>query len=435
MNINLPYTPTQMQSEVHADGSEFKVVVFGRRSGKSVLLLNEALTICLEKPNARVWIIAPTFGQAKDIYWRDPEMIDKYIPIELVEVKNDSELLIKFINGSILQLKGADRPETMRGVGLDFIGLDEVAEWRYAEETINSILLPTLIDRKGRAMFIGTPKGFNYFYELYLNEKTDTRWKSWRVPTWDSGAPWILTKEGIRELNDLKRESEERPYIAQEYGAEFKKYTGLVYKNFDDRIHVKDFDVPKTANIWCGMDFGYNNPTVCLFAYFDHDGRCFIFNEYYKKKENIKSHAGRIKAIRNRYPNRLELVVGDNANKQEINEYAEYDWFISPVKGTNKKILTGISKIQQRLKVDPSTDKPMLFIHPRCTNTILELERYRWKENKKPSETDDPDIPEKKHDHAMDALRYLILTYEERDEEEDDLQSIIIKKPSIYGGY
>ena len=157
MEILIPYTPSERQLELLTSPARFKVAVWGRRSGKSTFAINEAIKVCLEKPNAKVWVVAPTFNQAKDIYWRGGDMLNKYLLKEMYKRKNDSELLVEFKNGSILQFKGADRPDVMRGSGLDLVILDEISEHRYAQQAWEEILLPALSDRNGKAIFIGTP--------------------------------------------------------------------------------------------------------------------------------------------------------------------------------------------------------------------------------------------------------------------------------------
>ena len=418
MRIVHPYEPTDKQAELHGDSTRFKVAVFGRRSGKSTFALNEAIQVCLEKPNSKVWIICPTFAQAKDIYWIGPDMVNKFVLPEYVKRKNDSTLLIEFKTGSILQFKGADRPEVMRGVALDLLISDEIAEHRYAKETWEQILLPALSDKQGQAIFIGTPKGYNFMYELYelgQNENLEV-WKSWKVPTWKSGAPWTQTRAGKKELKRLEEQMTEDAYM-QEYGADFRKHTGLVFKTFERDVHVQSFEVNATYPLEVGQDFGYTNPTAVLFSYFDNDDTWYIFDEYYASQKPIIEHAGSLMAKRNLYNNKLKSAFGDSEDPQSIAEYAKYDWYLTPAPKPKGSIITGISRIEERMKINAVTGRPKVIIHPRCQNLIYELERYRWKEQKN-YELNEADTPEKAYDHLIDAMRYIVLNHRTEQKQE-----------------
>ena len=411
-----PYKPTQIQNHIHGHKARFKVCVMGRRSGKSVLLLNEAIQVCLETPKAKCWLIATTYGQAKDIYWRDSRMIKEYILPEYYAKKNDGELLIEFRNGSIFQLKGADRPELLRGSGLDFLGCDEISEWRYSQQTWEEILLPSLSDKQGRCIFIFTPKGFNYAYQLYkrgLGAGKDD-WKSWRIPTWDSQVPWLDTEKGkqemVRAISRAQESKDAMNVFMQEFGAKFRKYVGLVFKDFDVGVHVRRFDIQPSWQIECGMDFGLQNPTTCIFAVFDEDDNCYIIDEYGARNKTIFEHAGKILAIRNEYKNPLRKVSGDSANAQEIKEFGAHGWFVSAVQKTKDSVSVGISKIQERLAINPINKKPRLLIAPHCKGVINEFQRYRWQESKD-SELNKKEKPEKADDHYLDALRYMLLSH------------------------
>ena len=104
----------------------------------------------------------------------------------------------------------------------------------------------------------------------------------------------------------------------------------------------------------------------------------------------------------------MKAIYGDSEDSSAIAEYSRYGWFITPVSKDRKSVATGIDRIIERLKVNPVTKQPKLFIHPNCVNLIKEIERYRWKERRADS---DQDEPEKEFDHLMDAMRYIILMH------------------------
>ena len=164
------------QQEVWTDDSRFKVIAAGRRTGKSRLAAWRLIVSALEADKGHVWYIAPTQQQARDIMWQ--QLLELGNPVIASSHVNNMQLTL--INGSVISLKGADRPETMRGVALKFVVLDEYADIK--PTVFEQILRPALADLKGQCVFIGTPKGRNHFYDLYkLGKKEVKDWKSWHL--------------------------------------------------------------------------------------------------------------------------------------------------------------------------------------------------------------------------------------------------------------
>ena len=154
---------TKPQSEVISDNSRFRVLITGRRFGKTYLAINE-LAKFASKSNQKVWYVAPTYRQAKQICWA--ELKDKLIEHKWVKNVNNSDLTITLKNNSKITLRGADNEQSLRGVGLNFIVLDEFADIH--KEAWYEVLRPTLSDTGGHALFCGSPRGFgNWSYELF----------------------------------------------------------------------------------------------------------------------------------------------------------------------------------------------------------------------------------------------------------------------------
>ena len=149
------------QKKVWADETRFHVVAAGRRTGKSRLAAYRLIVEALQSEKGHVFYVAPTQGQARDIMWQ----VLLEVGHAVITGSHINNLQIKLINGATISLKGADRPETMRGVSLKFLVLDEYADMK--PMVWEQILRPALADLKGRAMFIGTPMGRNHFYDLY----------------------------------------------------------------------------------------------------------------------------------------------------------------------------------------------------------------------------------------------------------------------------
>ena len=179
-DLNIELIP--WQQDVWVDEARFQVVVAGRRTGKSRLAAWKLIIRALESGKGHVFYVAPTQGQARDIMWQT--LLELGAPV--VVSSHINNLQIKLINGATISLKGADRPETMRGVSLKYVVLDEYADMK--PEVFEQILRPALADQKGDALFIGTPMGRNHFYELYQYALLgdDPLYKAWHFTSYDS---------------------------------------------------------------------------------------------------------------------------------------------------------------------------------------------------------------------------------------------------------
>ena len=179
-DLNIELLP--WQQDVWNDDTRFKIVAAGRRTGKSRLATWLLIVRALSAGKGHVFYVAPTQGQARDIMWQtilelgNPVIVSSHI----------NNLQIKLINGATISLKGADRPETMRGVSLKFLVMDEYADMK--PEVFEQILRPALADQKGDALFIGTPMGRNHFYELYQYAELDDdpTYKAWHFTSYDN---------------------------------------------------------------------------------------------------------------------------------------------------------------------------------------------------------------------------------------------------------
>lgn len=216
--VTIPYTPNKFQAEIHNDKHRYKIICWHRQAGKSTLAINEIIKRAFSIKGTYFYI-APTYRQAKMIAW---DMIQNYLPAKLIAKKNENELSILLINGSKISLKGADSPDSLRGVSLNGVIMDEYATMN--TNVWNEIIQPTLTRTDGWAIFIGTPRGKGHFYEMF---KMGTRaepnnWRSWQLSAHKSG---ILPQE---ELDEIKRNLPERLY-QQEYMAEFQDDGGVVF--------------------------------------------------------------------------------------------------------------------------------------------------------------------------------------------------------------
>ena len=180
---NLNFKLLKWQQEVHSDKTRFKVVVAGRRCGKSRQAAIELILEGLQCPEGSgVMYVAPTQGQARVIIWQVLMELGR----EVIASSHVNNSEITLINGVIIYVRGADRPDTLRGVSLWFVVLDEFADMK--PSAWEQVIRASLSDKRGKALFIGTPKGRNHFFDLYkLGESgDDPEWKSWTFTTADN---------------------------------------------------------------------------------------------------------------------------------------------------------------------------------------------------------------------------------------------------------
>ena len=170
------------QREVFDDPHRFRIVAAGRRFGKSRLAAWLLLIEALKSESKDVFYVAPTFQQAKDIMWG----VLKELGRDVIQSAHENTSVLTLVNGRKIYLKGADRPDTLRGVGLHFLVIDEYADIK--PNVWEQILRPALADVQGKALFIGTPKGRNHFYELYkyAEDGKDDDWKEFHFSSYDN---------------------------------------------------------------------------------------------------------------------------------------------------------------------------------------------------------------------------------------------------------
>ena len=183
--------------------ARFRTVVAGRRWGKTHWVSIELLMAAAAKPKQKCWYVAPTFAMAKQIAW---QKLKEIIPEDWILKIWENSLTILLKNGSTIELKGADRPDSVRGVGVHFLVLDEFQDMK---KELWTAIRPVLTDTSGRCIFIGTPKSYNHLYEMYdrgqlnSNGKKNPQWESWQFPT--SSSPFIAAEEIESARGDLDR--------------------------------------------------------------------------------------------------------------------------------------------------------------------------------------------------------------------------------------
>ena len=227
------------QKQVWSDDTRFKIVAAGRRTGKSRLAAWMLIVNALQADRGHVFYVAPTQGQARDIMWQT--LLELAHPV--VTNAHINNLQIKLVNGATISLKGADRPETMRGVSLKFLVMDEYADMK--PEVFEQILRPALADQKGAALFIGTPMGRNHFYDLYkyAELEDDESYTAWHFTSYDNE---LLDPEEI----DLAKKSMSSYAFRQEFMASFEARGSEMFKE----EWVKFGETPEIGDYYISID-------------------------------------------------------------------------------------------------------------------------------------------------------------------------------------
>lgn len=389
---------TQAQNKIASDTHRFRVLNCGRRFGKTTLAIEEIKGKALAK-TSRIAYIAPTYQQARDIAW---DALKKELRPVTISV-NESRLEVKIKNiqkgESLIILRGWEAVETLRGQSFDFLVLDEVATMRNFWGGWNEVLSPTLTDRAGDALFISTPRGFNHFYDLFNLQDKDDTYKSFHFTTYDN--------DHIPK-SEIEREKKSKPEdaFAQEYLAEFRKMEGLVYREFNrDRHLFDDYTEHTIAETLVGVDFGYTNPAAILTIEKDYDAKYWVRYEWYKRGKTVEQIIEYASALKGNtyYP--------DPENAEGCQRMGDSGLNVREVVKSPGSVKSGIDKVRELFKQN------RIFVHKDCVNLISELETYRYPDKKEGKNEDEN--PVKENDHALDAMRYvLMMDYGNQMEEE-----------------
>ena len=382
---------TKPQSEIFLSAARFVSVVAGRRFGKTFLATASLLRAAISGDNKNVWYVAPTYGAAKEICWN---MLISTIPQEYIAKTNETSLTIKLINGSYIALKGAEKPNNLRGRALDFVVLDEFADMR--PETWYEVIRASLSDRQGSALFIGTPKGRNHFYDLWAKGKDNALdWESFQYTTIEGG------NVPEQEIEQAKSDLDERTFN-QEYNAAFVTYAGLIYYGFSREESVLDMG-DDSGTLHIGMDFNLDpmSAVICI----RKGGKLYAVDEIVMYGSNTDEM---VAEIINRYPRRSIIIYPDPASRQrKTSAGGRTDLSILQNAGFSVKAKNSHALVRDRINAVNSRllsgdGQRHLFVSPKCKQTIKSLERQTYKEGTSIPNKDDG------FDHMNDALGYLV---------------------------
>ena len=390
MKINL----TKPQYQISSSNKRFRVLVSGRRFGKTYLCITEMMKYA-SRVKQNIWYVAPTFKMAREIAWA--KLKDMLHQFNWIENVNESNLQITIKKtGSKISLKGCENYDALRGVGIDFLILDEFAD--IDEKAWTEVLRASIADTQGDVLMCGSPKGYgNWSYRMYLKGKEDEEWDSFQFTTLQGG---MVPKE---ELEQAKQDVDIRTY-RQEFEGTFENYAGAVYYNFHPVDNVRQSNIDWSKPLHIGLDFNVD-PMSASVAQIEKDTIHF--------KDEIVIYSSNtdemVEEIKNRYGSKQKIFCyPDPACRQrKTSAGGRTDLTILQNAGFNVKCKIKHSPIRDRInavnsRLKSATGKRHIFVNPSCKIIIRGLQRQIYKEN--------TNIPDKEEgfDHMNDSIGYLI---------------------------
>lgn len=381
---------SEPQTLIANDTRRFRVAVCGRRFGKTHLALRE-LCRYASVPDRLVYYVAPTYRMAKQIMWK--QLKRKLTSLNWARKINESDLTITLVNDTEISLRSSDNYDSLRGVGLDFIVLDEVADME--EEVWTEVLRPTLSDRGGHAMFLGTPKGMSWFKDLYDMGKLDPEnWAAYQYTTLQGG------NVPEAEIEAARKDLDERTF-RQEYCGSFETYSGLIYYAWSGDNVVPVEPLRERETVMIGLDFNVD-PLSAVVAV-RRGEELHILDEIVISGANTFDFCTEVKR---RYPGHRIEVYPDASGAQRRTSSNTTDHAILANAGftvrvgrTNPAVLDRIASVNSRLC--SSTGTRFVLVNNKCRHLIKSLTSQVYKEGTR--------VPEKTgFDHMNDAIGYLV---------------------------
>lgn len=426
------------QGKVFRSKQRYRILVAGRRFGKTFLALIELIRAAWG-PGRSVWYVAPTYRQAKRVAWKTLKWMTKGY---WAKPPNETDLTIELISGGTISLRGADNYDSLRGDGLDFMVLDEFASMAPAAWT--EVLRPALADKQGGALFIGTPRGHNHFFDLYEKAQSLLNWATFQFTTEQGGN---VTRE---ELESATHEMDERTFL-QEFQAKFvNRGVGSAYYAFEREHNVRRVRYDPRVPLFLALDFNVN-PMCAVIGQMSHDvihildeliltdsntlAACEEFLERTRKWTSapelpaLPADAGEQASElleqleRQMLPRPLIVYIyGDATGSQHRTSAASRtDWQIVKnffgrypdryhagfrVPSANPPVKDRVNCVNAM--IHNYAGERRLLIDPRCKHLIQDLERVCWKVDPHGSVVAEIDKSDPMRSHVSDALGYYV---------------------------
>jgi hypothetical protein len=444
------FMPHSRQAQVLVNPARHRVVSAGRRLGKSEIgaaeldaevLVTKLMLSQLEDLGKRneFWIVGPEYTDSEKEFRKHWDAIKRWgVPMDRPGSYYDAhsgDMQLSLFQGKHLVIaKSAKHPERLVGEGLAGVIMAEAAKLK--ESVWSKYIRPTLSDFAGWSIHASTPEGKNWFYDNWMmgQDTNNEDWASWRIPSWfnpyvypggatdsaiatlraslDEGGfnyAALVKRLGIDpEIAAMVRDLDEITF-KQEIGADFSEYVGRVFKDFDEEVHVRDFEYEPRWPLFAAVDYGFTNPFVWLLVQIDVWDNVYVLDEMYESGYTIDDAAREIRS-RGLAPDSLKMFYPDPAEPGDTLAL-ERHLKIPAGGGTGGELKTRLRYIREALKVrnlhleygDPER-KPKLFINRKCKNTIREFNDYRYPSGEEKRDKNNPENPLKKDDHTPEAL-------------------------------
>lgn len=400
--INLDFDYPEFILPAINEDRHFVVVPAGRQTGKTF--------------NFTQWIIRETLKLGCPSLWVDTVQtnIDKYVeryfrpmlkPIILDCDWNAQKKILKLPRGYI-DFGSAQKPENLEGFNYKRAVLNEAGHILKKGSLWHNTIMPMIKAEDNQTRIIGTPKGQNLFYELFLRGlENDPEYSSYRYTVYDS--PY-WSKEQIEEV----RKKTPELIWKQEYMASFEAFAGMIYPDFKEELHVRESQERKLTDIYfVALDVGWEHPTACVLGKEDTDHNIFVMDEFREQYLDVKQIGKFIESmlIRNSLNmDSVQLFVIDPASKGTQQTSGQSTMFQLQEEGwpfivADNNVMSGISRVTRMFRENK------LYISKRCPRLIEEVKNYHWKEYSDGSYGMNP-APYKIGDDLVDALRYLIMS-------------------------
>lgn len=394
------------QQEIATNKARFKVVVCGRRWGKTHLGVFLCLKTSLQ--GGLTWWVAPTYPIA-NIGWRILKNLVRQIPGCDI---HEADRYVELPGGGEVWVKSADNPDSLRGEGLDGVVLDEVAQIR--EVAWQEALRPALADKKGWALFIGTPKGKNWVWRLYQRGLHDPQWASFKRPTIDN--PYI----DPLEIEQARLDATSEAVFKQEYEADFGASQLQVYPDFDRHMHVWKLPIPEFEMFFGGLDFAGDtigaHKSAGIISGMTKSGIMVGLAEFKQSGPNVTERQLMWIAEQEKQLLTLQRRLGhrpakfhwraDKSQSAFIGLTRAMGFSVVKTKGGADSVQNGVNLVQRRLQFR-GDGKARFYYLPELHYLPDDMEAYRYPESRDPEEPQ-PRNPLKVNDDLMDALRYMI---------------------------
>ena len=424
LEVELDYCPRAVFDDFHDRKERWAVIVAHRRCGKTLGCILDLIyrAISEGKEDGRYAYVAPYYSQAKNIAW---DYLQKYSQPVLAKA-NQSELWVELVNGARIRLFGADNPDALRGLYLDGIVLDEYADMR--PRIWGEIIRPLLSDRLGWAVFIGTPKGHNGFWELYsaaLNKD------DWYVKTLRASVTGLIAES---ELADAARSMTQDQYL-QEFECDFESaivgaYYGKELRLLTDQGRITEVKYDSMYKVNTAWDLGFTDSTSIWWYQVIH-GEIRVLEHHSSNGQSIPFYTGLIQSKKYQYgihwlPHDARAKTLSSGGKSIIEQLS------AKIPLESMKIVPNLS-LQDGIQASRMALQRAWFDGDKCMEGIECLRQYQreYDEDKKVFR----DKP--RHDwtsHSADAFRYLSIAWREEEKvasKDDSIKGLFVGQTDV----